>query len=467
MRTFCLKAAFVVCIAVVCVFCILPAQRVLAGPVAYIGIFADETHYMYYAQLESPFTLFEAWVWVLPGDNGMMCAEFMVGRPAWLASTLTTLNPDYSVFLGEPFTGITLCFETCQEDWTWICKFQLLPYRTDLSGYLTIEPHPDWGAYDIANCLEGYPLEPVHKLNDLELRDTGKTYLPPLLSEIAYPDFTTLIATFDQYVETVGQDHTDNFRLYNIADPSESIVIENAMEFTPENVGRFYLVLADAMVPGTTYMLEANWFCDGPNGCADSEMSFFFDEPVATMLQSFAASLVAGNIELSWQLSSIDQDVEFVVFRQEGEGAFVEIERGLEGSGALSFEYIDDTALPGCSYKYRVEYILDGESHVLFITEPVETPGVALSLEQNHPNPFNPSTTVSYNLPAAGYVSCEIFDVTGRRVRTLISNVQTSGSHRIKWNGLNNTGERVVSGVYFYRLHAGKEELTRKMVLMR
>jgi hypothetical protein len=85
-----------------------------------------------------------------------------------------------------------------------------------------------------------------------------------------------------------------------------------------------------------------------------------------------------------------------------------------------------------------------------------------LSLSQNHPNPFNPNTTISYNLPKTSHVSLEIYDILGRKVTTLINEEQSAGPHQAVWNA-----NDVASGLYFYRLQAGEHSETRKMLLLR
>jgi hypothetical protein len=70
----------------------------------------------------------------------------------------------------------------------------------------------------------------------------------------------------------------------------------------------------------------------------------------------------------------------------------------------------------------------------------------------NHPNPFNESTTISYLLPMEGYVRLEIFDPTGRRVRLLVSGAQSAGAHRSEWDGHDDAGGTLATGVYIYRL---------------
>ena len=88
-------------------------------------------------------------------------------------------------------------------------------------------------------------------------------------------------------------------------------------------------------------------------------------------------------------------------------------------------------------------------------------------LHQNHPNPFNPSTTISFSLCDRGAVSLVIYDVAGRLVNVLVDDVMDAGTHDVTWDGRGNAGRTVASGVYFYRLSAGSFNETRKMVLLR
>ena len=88
-------------------------------------------------------------------------------------------------------------------------------------------------------------------------------------------------------------------------------------------------------------------------------------------------------------------------------------------------------------------------------------------LHQNHPNPFNPSTTISFSLCDRGAVSLVIYDVAGRLVNVLVDDVMDAGTHDVTWDGRGNAGRTVASGVYFYRLRVGEFTDTRKMVLLR
>jgi flagellar hook assembly protein FlgD len=89
------------------------------------------------------------------------------------------------------------------------------------------------------------------------------------------------------------------------------------------------------------------------------------------------------------------------------------------------------------------------------------------ALHANFPNPFNPSTTIAYDLRDAADVTIVIYNVRGQVVRTLVDAVTPPGRHRVVWQGTSDTGARVATGIYFYRLVAGEFSQTRKMVLLK
>ena len=91
----------------------------------------------------------------------------------------------------------------------------------------------------------------------------------------------------------------------------------------------------------------------------------------------------------------------------------------------------------------------------------------AYNLSQNFPNPFNPATTIRFDIRKKGRVQLRIYNVAGQLVTTLVDDVIDSGSYTREWTGMNNTGVKVASGVYFYRLEVGEYENVKKMVLLR
>jgi hypothetical protein len=95
------------------------------------------------------------------------------------------------------------------------------------------------------------------------------------------------------------------------------------------------------------------------------------------------------------------------------------------------------------------------------------------NLSQNYPNPFNPETTIAYQLPKSRFVTLKIYNILGQEIKTLINEEKDIGKHTALWDGTNNTGVKVASGIYIYRFKAmeegGKVEFmkVRKMVFLK
>jgi hypothetical protein len=110
-----------------------------------------------------------------------------------------------------------------------------------------------------------------------------------------------------------------------------------------------------------------------------------------------------------------------------------------------------------------------GDIHVVSKSTVSDVPpgGWRTELSQNSPNPFNPQTTISYTIGAAGPATIEVFDLRGRLVRTLLSGHADTGRDTVIWDGRDNQGVRVNSGIYFYRLLSVDAVETRKMVVLK
>jgi len=96
----------------------------------------------------------------------------------------------------------------------------------------------------------------------------------------------------------------------------------------------------------------------------------------------------------------------------------------------------------------------------------------SFSLDQNYPNPFNPSTTISYtvyhnNGTRAPKTELLIYNMLGQEIRTLVSRTESPGSYTVLWDGTDDGGRSVASGIYFYRLKRGAETVSRKMALVK
>lgn len=88
-------------------------------------------------------------------------------------------------------------------------------------------------------------------------------------------------------------------------------------------------------------------------------------------------------------------------------------------------------------------------------------------LQQNFPNPFNPSTKIAFSIPSTQKVSLQIYDAQGKLVQALLDKLITAGRHEVEWNGLNRQNEAAASGVYFYLLKSGSFREMKKMILLR
>lgn len=110
--------------------------------------------------------------------------------------------------------------------------------------------------------------------------------------------------------------------------------------------------------------------------------------------------------------------------------------------------------LPGCVLTDTLFVNLDNNERPEITRE--------FALSQNYPNPFNPSTTIEYSVPTSGDVELAVFNLAGQKVATLVSGNVNAGSHSVAWNGAG-----VASGVYFYRLQAADQIMTRKMLLLK
>lgn len=188
---------------------------------------------------------------------------------------------------------------------------------------------------------------------------------------------------------------------------------------------------------------------------------------MATLLAGYDVSVDESWVKLSWSLSSLDENVDFVVMRKTANGLFRDVIGSDIARRDLTFVCRDTDIRPGESYWYRVDINTESGRSMFLETERINIPEKQLTLFQNWPNPFNPETVIRYYLPADDQVVLEVFNVAGKRVTTLVNSRNTEGYHNVRWDGRNSSGDPVSSGVYIYRLRVGNNLLTKKMTLMR
>jgi glycosidase len=126
------------------------------------------------------------------------------------------------------------------------------------------------------------------------------------------------------------------------------------------------------------------------------------------------------------------------------------------------------TLEPGDFRIYTTTKLPTPEAGILLDVEQIDDQiPVEFALEQNYPNPFNPNTVIRYSIVSPSLVSLKIFDVLGREVKTLVNKEQVNGVYEVNWNGDDALGNKVSTGVYFYRIDAGDFVQTKKMMLIK
>jgi len=185
------------------------------------------------------------------------------------------------------------------------------------------------------------------------------------------------------------------------------------------------------------------------------------------------------------ELGAVTDDEFAVDVSDDGGATWVEVERVVDNASEWTQVVVDLNQLidftdqvmfrfVGCELNVfsLVDIALDDFAILAFTPQTSPVPDNAprpavVHLAQNHPNPFNPSTTISFELPRADQVELVIYALDGREVTTLLSDQMAAGSHKVVWNGRDNRGQRVASGTYFYRLQTGDQVLARRMVLVK
>jgi hypothetical protein len=190
---------------------------------------------------------------------------------------------------------------------------------------------------------------------------------------------------------------------------------------------------------------------------------------VPVLISRFGAEAIDTGVKVDWELGGDETAERYSLLRRTGDAAYpVTVGEG-NVSGPRG-SYLDADVEPGTVYHYELVVRTRDGNEFRSPVATVTTRSIALALRQNHPNPFNPVTAIPYTLPngsTAVRVRLLIMDVSGAVVRTLVDDNQTGGAHEAVWNGKDDRGGSVSSGVYFYVLDADGQRRTRKLVLLK
>jgi hypothetical protein len=190
---------------------------------------------------------------------------------------------------------------------------------------------------------------------------------------------------------------------------------------------------------------------------------------------SLAAARAGLDVALDWSASGYhDVDLDYYrVYRSETSGFVLGPGNFLTTSPDTTL--LDTSADPLKKWYYKVTAVdyndnesdESNEAWADIVTAVGDQLPAQTFLAQNVPNPFNPATTISFGLADEGHVTLVVYDASGRRVRTLVDRRYDAGAHNAVWDGRNDRGQPVTTGIYFCRLVAGGETFTQKMLLLK
>ena len=202
-------------------------------------------------------------------------------------------------------------------------------------------------------------------------------------------------------------------------------------------------------------------------GYLTASRAFHLDDQVAVAISSFEAAVEDRTVSLAWEIGHADELQGFNIYRSEvgTDDEFIRVnDDQLDAEKGMS--YSDDSVLGGKTYWYRLGAV-DRDGEFLSYIAEVATPAWQTELDQNFPNPFNPTTTIRYYIAEQGRVTLNIYNVRGQLVRRVVKDVLPVGPQEFVWNGTDDNSTPVATGMYFYRLTVGGKSYTKKMMLLK
>ena len=249
-----------------------------------------------------------------------------------------------------------------------------------------------------------------------------------------------------------------------------SKTVTGSATVTDATAGNVYTLTASGSGAATVVVTAS----DGTN--TTSSVTIQFDEQVPVELASFAGEVGKDNVVLNWSTASQTNNAGFRVLRSIDQENYEVVSELISGAGTtdvlMPYSFIDVNVPAAEQVFYVLEQIdLDGTIHrsnaievvlgARFLNLPSEFASAV------YPNPFNPATTISYDLPVEGDVSIVIYDAIGQEIRQLVNNGHTAGRYSVQWDAKDALGRNVGSGVYIAKIKAGTFSATQKMLLLK
>jgi len=175
-------------------------------------------------------------------------------------------------------------------------------------------------------------------------------------------------------------------------------------------------------------------------------------------------------VQIKWETSRETNNQGFDVYRSHTyDGDYEKLNEDIiPTKNGGEYIFVDKTVQVGRSYWYKLVdtdntgYQTDYDPIQVMVPVPDQ-----FDLSQNYPNPFNPETKIQFQLPKRNHVKLVVYNMMGQQVSMLVDEVKEPGYYTIEWNGKDESGRDVSTGIYIYRLISGEKVLTRRMVKMK
>jgi hypothetical protein len=196
--------------------------------------------------------------------------------------------------------------------------------------------------------------------------------------------------------------------------------------------------------------------------------------PTPITVEALAASRAPGGVEITWRAGGIEPGDGFRIHRAASRPGslpvpsepFAVVAEMQADPDQSEYAWLDETAERHVPYVYRLGLVHAGQEVALYEVQ-LDIAPARFDLHRARPNPFNPSTQIHFELARRDRAQLVIYDAQGRRVRTLVDTELAAGPHTSRWDGHDDAGRAVASGLYLCRLTSGRNEATERLVLIR
>ena len=307
-----------------------------------------------------------------------------------------------------------------------------------------------------------------------------------------FPGVVSLVAPLDGSIQS---DLTPNFYWTESEDPDPMDHVTYTMSWLEMGTVDAQSVDLDSngVTPETDLMDNTGYHwtvkamdMDGASSQSDTSHFFAdaFPEPPATFVTLTPVNEAAGvgtEVEFTWEAALDPDPVETIHYRL----VYVNtLEDWQDTSTYVVSEPVEETSISLILEDNSQYYwgVIARDSDGFIVGSNDNTPNTLVvgtlsidenlipkvfALHQNYPNPFNPTTQIRYDLPEDQFVTITIYDVMGRKIRSLVNINQTAGYHTIRWDARNDIGESISAGIYIYMIQATKFNKTRKLVFLK